>query len=162
MDHTVVRYGGGWFSENIWVNTTSSDADWVVKLIDEYPDRLPGYDKDSQDPDLGGTQQMVRSETLRGRYRNSLSKPEPFEPGKITPVTVELQDVLHTFKPGHRIMVQVQSGWFPLYDRNPQTFVDSIFWAQPEDYKKVTQRIYHAPGKESFIELPMVVPPPGR
>ena len=96
----------GPLTAELWVSTTGSDADWVVKLIDEYPDRLPGYDKDSEDPDLGGTQQMVRSETLRGRYRNSLSKPEPFEPGKITPVTVELQDVLHTFKRGHRVVVQ--------------------------------------------------------
>ena len=110
----------GPLAAELWVSTTGSDADWVVKLIDEYPERLPGYDKDSEDPDLGGTQQMVRSETLRGRYRNSLSKPEPFEPGKITPVTVDLQDVLHTFKRGHRIMIQIQSSLFPFIDRNPQ------------------------------------------
>ena len=92
---------------------------------------------------------------MRARFRNSFEKPEPMVPGQPTAVNYKLNDVLHTFKKGHRIMVQVQSSWFPLYDRNPQTFVPNIFLAQPGDYKKATQRVYHAAGAASAIELPM-------
>jgi len=98
----------------------------------------------------------VRGDVMRGKFRNSYAKPEPFEPGQPARVKFRLQDVYHTFRPGHRLMVQVQSSWFPLYDRNPQTFVPSIFWAKPGDYRKATQRIYHAPGNVSFIDLPVV------
>lgn len=141
----------GPLAAELWVSTTGRDADWVVKLIDEYPGRLPGHDKDSEEPDLGGTQQMVRSETLRGRYRNSLSKPEPFQPGDITPVTVELQDVLHTFKRGHRITVQIQSSLFPLQDRNPQSWVVNIFTADEDDFVKATHRVYRSADHPSAI-----------
>jgi hypothetical protein len=94
---------------------------------------------------------MVRSETLRGRYRNSLSKPEPFQPGEITPVTVELQDVLHTFKRGHRITVQIQSSLFPLQDRNPQSWVDNIFDADEDDFVKATHRVYRSADHPSAV-----------
>ena len=141
----------GPLAAELWVSTTGRDADWVVKLIDEYPGRLPGHDTTSEEPDLGGTQQMVRSETLRGRYRNSLSKPEPFEPGEVTAVTVELQDVLHTFKRGHRIVIQIQSSLFPLQDRNPQSWVDNIFTADEEDFVRATHRVYRSADHPSAV-----------
>jgi putative CocE/NonD family hydrolase len=137
----------------LWVSTTGDDADWVVKLIDEYPPRLPGYDKESDEPDLGGTQQMVRSEILRGRYRNDVSAPEPFTPGEITRVDVELQDILHTFKRGHRIMIQIQSSLFPLFDRNPQSWVDNIFEASEDDFVTATHRIHRSPEHPSSITV---------
>ncbi len=143
----------GPLSAKLFVSTTGEDADWVVKLIDEYPGRLPGYDKDSDEPDLGGTQQMVRSETLRGRYRTSYTDPEPFTPGEITPVTVGLQDVLHTFKRGHRIVIQVQSSLFPLQDRNPQSWVENIFEADEGDFIKATHRVYRSADHPSAIAV---------
>jgi len=143
----------GPLSARLWVSTTGGDADWVVKLIDEYPGRLPGYDKDSEEPDLGGTQQMVRSETLRGRFRTSYSDPEPFTPDEITPVVVSLQDVLHTFKRGHRVVIQIQSSLFPLQDRNPQSWVENIFEADEEDFIKATHRIYRSNLHPSAIEV---------
>jgi hypothetical protein len=93
---------------------------------------------------------------FRGRYRESLSAPKAIEPGKPLNYRFALPPTNHVFLPGHRIMVQIQSSWFPLYDRNPQTFVPNIFWAKPEDYKKATQRVYHLPGAASSIELPIV------
>jgi uncharacterized protein len=135
------------------VSTTGGDADWVVKLIDEYPGRLPGWKKDSDEPDLGGTQQMVRSEALRGRYRSSYSDPEPFAPGETTTVSVELQDVLHTFKRGHRIMIQIQSSLFPLLDRNPQSWVENIFEAEEDDFVKATHRVYRSAEHPSSIKV---------
>ncbi len=93
---------------------------------------------------------------FRGRYRESFSAPKPIEPDKPLTYRFALPPANHVFLPGHRIMVQVQSSWFPLYDRNPQTYVDNIFWAKPEDYKKATQRVYHAPGEASAVELPVV------
>jgi putative CocE/NonD family hydrolase len=125
--------------------TSGTDADWVVKLIDVYPDDVPAQ------AELGGYQLMMAADILRGRYRNDFSKPAPIEPYKIA-----LPQVSHTFLPGHRIMVQIQSSWFPLYDRNPQTYVANIFFAKPGDFRKATQRIYHAPDAASYIDLPVV------
>ncbi|MGB7548676.1 MAG: CocE/NonD family hydrolase [Terracidiphilus sp.] len=135
---------------NLVASTSGTDSDWVVKLIDVYPDEVAG------EPDLGGYQLAVAMDIFRGRYRESFSKPEAITPDKPLTYRFALPPANHVFLPGHRIMVQVQSSWFPLYDRNPQTFVPNIFWAKPEDYKKATQRIYHAPGEASSIELPIV------
>ena len=135
---------------NLIASTSGSDSDWVVKLIDVYPDEVAG------DEEMGGYQLMVSADIFRGRYRESLETPKAITPDKPLLYRFALPTANHVFLPGHRIMVQVQSSWFPLYDRNPQTFVPSIFWAKPESYKKAVQRVYHAPGQESFIELPLV------
>jgi len=135
---------------NLVASTSGTDSDWVVKLIDVYPDEVAG------DPHMGGYQLMVSADIFRGRYRESLEKPKAITSDKPLLYQFALPAANHVFLPGHRIMVQIQSSWFPLYDRNPQTFVPSIFWAKPADYKKATQRIYHAPGQESFVELPVV------
>jgi putative CocE/NonD family hydrolase len=132
-------------------STSGTDADWVVKVIDVYPDEVAGQ------PALGGYQLMVSADILRGRYRESFETAKAIAPDRPLEYRFALPTANHVFLPGHRIMVQVQSSWFPLYDRNPQTFVPSIFRATPADYRKATQRIYHAPGQASFIELPMVV-----
>src|SRR5262249_44560751 len=124
------------------VSTTGGDADWVVKLIDVYPPDLPDPEPNPTGVKLGGYQQLIRGEPFRGKFRNSFEKPEPFEPGKVTPVKFVMPDMCHTFRPGHRIMVQVQSTWFPLVDRNPQTFVD-IHNAKAEDFRKAMHRVYH-------------------
>ena len=135
---------------NLVAATSGTDADWVVKLIDVYPDEVAGQ------PELGGYQLPVAMDILRGRYRESFSEAKAIAPN--TPLTYRfaLPTSNHVFLPGHKIMVQVQSSWFPLYDRNPQTFVPNIFFAKPEDYKKATEQIYHAAGKASFVELPVV------
>jgi len=135
---------------NLVASTSGTDSDWVVKLIDVYPDQVAGQ------PNLGGYQLMISADIFRGRYRESLETPKPLAPDKPLLYRFALPTADHVFLPGHRIMVQVQSSWFPLYDRNPQTFVENIFWARPQDYKKAVQRVFHAPGQESFIELPLV------
>ncbi|ASU36585.1 CocE/NonD family hydrolase [Mucilaginibacter xinganensis] len=144
---------------NIWANlkvsTTGTDADFVVKILDVYPDTASNNKFTGKDVKMAGYQQMVRSEPMRGKYRNSIEKPEPFTPGKVTPVNWELQDVLHTFKKGHKIMVQVQSTWFPLIDRNPQTFVD-IMKCDSTAFKKATQRIYTSKTNPSFLKVRVV------
>lgn len=137
----------------LFVSTTGTDADWVVKLIDVYPDNEPNHELTPDGIRLGGYQQMVRSEVMRGRFRNSYSMPEPFVPNEVTEVKLPLQDVYHTFKKGHRIMVQVQSTWFPLIDRNPQTYVDNIFEATQADFVKQTHRVYHSENFPSTIEV---------
>ena len=129
--------------------TTGSDADWVVKLIDVYPDQVAG------DHAMGGYQLAVGMDIFRGRYRESLSDPKPITPNTRLDYQFELPNADHVFLPGHRIMVQVQSSWFPLYDRNPQSFVPNIFFAKPEDYKAATQSITVAGPQESFISLPL-------
>jgi putative CocE/NonD family hydrolase len=134
---------------NLVASTSGTDSDWVVKVIDVYPDEMAG------DPHLGGYQLMISADIFRGRYRESLSRPKAIEAGKALLYRWALPTANHVFLPGHRIMVQVQSSWFPLYDRNPQTFVPNIFWAKPENYKKATQRIYHERGQASFVELPV-------
>ncbi len=135
------------------VSTTGTAADWIVKLIDVYPDDMPNTERTPEHIRLGGYQQMVRSEILRGRFRNGYERPEPFVPGDVTTVRIPLQDVMHTFKAGHRIMVQVQSTWFPLFDRNPQTYVDNIFLADEADFVAATHRVYHAPDQASYLEV---------
>jgi putative CocE/NonD family hydrolase len=136
---------------NIIASTSGTDSDWVVKLIDLYPNEV------ASEPNMGGYQLMISADVLRGRYREGFETAKPIEANTPLLYRFALPTANHVFLPGHRIMVQIQSSWFPLYDRNPQTFVKSIFWAKPEDYKKATQRIYHSAGKESFIELPLVV-----
>jgi putative CocE/NonD family hydrolase len=135
---------------NLIASTSGTDSDWVVKLIDVYPDEVAGQ------PELGGYQLAISMDIFRGRYRESLSQPSAITPNTPLRYRFALPTANHVFLPGHRIMVQVQSSWFPLYDRNPQTFVPNIFFAKPTDYKKATERIYHAPGNASFVELPIV------
>ena len=124
------------------VSTTGTDADWVVKLIDVYPPDHPDYSHNPSHIRMGGYQQLVRSEVFRGRFRNSYANPEPFVPGEITEVDIPLQDILHTFKKGHRIMIQIHSTWFPYIDRNPQKYVDNIFKADEEDFQKAMMTVY--------------------
>ncbi len=138
---------------NIVASTSGTDADWVVKVIDEYPPEV------ADQPELGGYQLMISADIFRGRYRESYETPKAITPNAPLVYRFQLPPANHVFLPGHRIMVQIQSSWFPLYDRNPQTFVPSIFWAKPSDYQKATQRIYHAPGQASFVELPLVTQP---
>ena len=122
---------------------------------------LNGYDNATEVIVEGGYQLMVSADIFRGRYRGSLETPGPIVPDEPLPYRFALPTANHVFLPDHRIMVQVQSSWFPLYDRNPQTFVPSIFWARPGDYRKAVQRVFHAPGRASFIELPLVTTPSG-
>jgi uncharacterized protein len=131
-------------------STSGSDSDWVVKIIDVWPDEVPDH------PKLGGYQQMLSADILRGRYREDPANPRAIQPDKVLTYTVRLPNVSHTFLPGHRIMVQIQSTWFPLYDRNPQKFVPNIMLAEPADFTKATQRIWHVPGNASAIALPVV------
>jgi uncharacterized protein len=138
---------------NLIASTSGTDSDWVVKVIDVYPDEVAGQ------PKMGGYQFMVSADISRGRYRESLENPKPIAAGQPLLYKFNLPPANHVFMPGHRIMVQVQSSWFPLYDRNPQTFVPNIFWAKPQDYRKAEQKIYHGPGQASFIELPVVAKP---
>jgi putative CocE/NonD family hydrolase len=137
------------------VSTTGTDSDWVVKLIDVHPDAPPDADPDADEVRMAGYQQLVRGDVMRGKFRESFEAPRPFEPGEPTSVKFSLQDVFHTFLPGHRIMVQVQSSWFPLVDRNPQTFVN-IYHAKESDFREATQRVYHAPGRASRLVLPVL------
>lgn len=131
------------------VSMTGTDADFIVKIIDVYPDDEPNFKDNPSNIVMGNYQQLVRSEVFRGRFRNSFEKPEPFVPNQITKVNIPLQDVLHTFKKGHRIMIQVHSTWFPYIDRNPQKYVDNIYKANEEDFIKSTIRIYGS----SVIEI---------
>jgi hypothetical protein len=135
---------------NLVASTSGTDSDWVVKVIDVYPDEVAG------EPPMGGYQLMVSADIFRGRYRESLETPKAIVAGAPLLYRFALPTANHVFGPGHRIMVQVQSSWFPLYDRNPQTFVPNVFWAKPADYRKAVQRIYHTPNQASFIELPLV------
>jgi len=131
---------------NLVASTSGTDSDWVVKVIDVYPDEVAGQ------PAMGGYQLMISADIFRGRYRESLETPKAIAADKPLLYKFNLPTANHVFLPGHKIMVQVQSSWFPLYDRNPQTFVQNIFWAKPDDYRKATQRVYHT----SFVELPLV------
>ena len=147
----------------LFVSTTGTDADWVVKLIDVYPADYPAGEQPARGSDvapprgtMAGYQQLVRGNPLRGKFRNGFEKPEPFVPGKVEAIDYHLGDVDHTFRRGHRIMVQVQSSWFPLVDLNPQTFV-SIPHAKPEDFKAATQRVYHAAQTPSGLQV-LVMP----
>jgi putative CocE/NonD family hydrolase len=135
---------------NLIASTTGSDGDFVVKLIDVYPDEM------GREPKMGGYQLMVSADILRGRYRDSFSNPKPIPADQRQVFRFALPTVNHVFLPGHRVMVQVQSSWFPLYDRNPQTYVDNIFFAKPGDYKKATIKIFDGGSAASFVELPVV------
>ena len=135
---------------HLFASTTGSDADWVVKLIDVYPENNP------DNWDLAGFQLMVSNEVFRGRYRTSYEKPEPIEPNKVLEYTWSLHTQNYTFKKGHRLMVQVQSTWFPIIDRNPQTFVPNIFEAKDSDFKASTHRVYHTAQYPSRVEIPVV------
>ena len=150
LDKDVTIAGNIWSHLN--VATTGTDADWIVKVIDVYPDTASNTVATGPGVNMAGYQQMVRSEPLRGKYRVAFDKPVPFVPGKITPVSWELQDVLHTFKKGHRIMVQVQSSMFPLIDRNPQTFVD-IMKAKDSDFKAATEKVYTSKAHPSYLKV---------
>jgi len=136
---------------NLVASTSGTDSDWVVKVIDVYPDEVAAQ------PQMGGYQLMISADIFRGRYRESLETAKAIAANTPLLYRFELPTANHVFLTGHRIMVQVQSSWFPLYDRNPQTFVPNIFWARPADYRKATQRIFHASGEgeASFIELPL-------
>ena len=134
----------------LFASTSGSDSDWVVKIIDVWPDEVP------EAPKLGGYQQMLSADVLRGRFREDFTTARAIKPDKVLPYRIRLPHVSHTFLPGHRIMVQIQSSWFPLYDRNPQTFVPNIMFAPPESYVKATQRIWHTPEHATAIEFPVV------
>ena len=142
----------GPLTADLWVSTTGTDADYVVKLIDVFPDTLRSYPKNEKGVPMAGYQMLVRGEVMRGRYRNSFENPEPFTPGEVTQVTYTLPDVGHTFQKGHRIMIQVQNSWFPLVDRNPQKFVD-IYRCGPEDFQKATHRVYFDAERASRVEV---------
>lgn len=137
----------------LYVSTSGTDSDWVVKLIDVFPDDAKDFPDIKMTRPLAGYQMLVRSEVIRGRFRNSYSKPEPFVPNEPTLVKLPLQDVLHTFKKGHRIMIQVHSTWFPLVDRNPQKFVPNIFLAEEGDFIRATQRVYRTAEQPSHVEV---------
>ena len=139
----------------LFASTTGTDADWVVKLIDVYP-------PDARDPDpnpagvrMGGYQMLLVGDILRGKFRKSFTTPEPVAPGQVTRFPFALPDRYHTFRKGHRIMVQVQGSWFPMFDRNPQTFVD-VYHAKDGDYRSAVQRIHRGPAAASHLALPVV------
>ena len=139
---------------HLFASTSGTDSDWVVKLIDVYPDEVPSQ------PEMSGFELAISMDIFRGRYRESFERPAAIASDKPLPYTFALPTANHVFKPGHRIMVQVQSTLFPLYDRNPQTFVPNIFFAKPADYIKATQRVYHASQAASYIDLPVVTGAP--
>jgi putative CocE/NonD family hydrolase len=151
LDHKV-RIAGEPVA-NITASTTGTDGDFVVKLIDVFPDEV------GRDPKLGGYEMMVSADIFRGRYRAGFDKPQAIPAGQKQTYRFKLPNASHAFLPGHRIMVQIQSSWFPLYDRNPQTFVDNIFFAKPDAYKKATIHVFDAGADASFLELPIVAKP---
>ncbi|HJX94854.1 MAG TPA: CocE/NonD family hydrolase [Candidatus Acidoferrum sp.] len=137
----------GQVTAKLFASTSGTDSDWIVKLIDVYPQKYP------DDWKLSGFELMISDEIFRGRYYNSFEKPEPLKPGEVTPFTIDLHTADHVFKKGHRIMVQVQSTWFPLYDRNPQKFIPNIFEAKDSDYQKATQHVYRSKRFPSSVEI---------
>jgi putative CocE/NonD family hydrolase len=140
---------------NLLASTTGTDGDFVVKLIDVYPDEV------GREPKMGGYELMISADILRGRYRDSFSDPKAIPAGKSQLFRFALPTANHVFLPGHRIMVQVQSSWFPIYDRNPQTYVENIFFAKPGDYQKATVKVFYGPAQGSFVDLPVVKSAPG-
>ena len=142
----------GPITPTLYVSTTGTDSDWVVKLIDVYPGDFPDPEPNPAGIHMGGYQQLVRGEAMRGKFRNSFTKPEALEPGKVTKVEYVMPGACHTFRRGHRIMVQVQSSWFPLVDRNPQRFTD-IYTAKEEDFQKATQRVYTSGAHHSQVRI---------
>ena len=150
----VVSYRGEVLTEDLtiagpikptlYVSTSGTDGDWVVKVIDVHPN---------------GFEELVRGDVVRAKFRKSFARPVPLRPGEVTRLDFEMPDVFHTFKRGHRMLVQVQGSWFPLVDRNPQTFVD-IYKAKPSDFKKASQRVYRGAGRASRIEVQVLAPVP--
>lgn len=138
---------------NLFVSTTGSDADWIVKVIDVYPPDAQDTEETQDHIKMGGYQLMVRGEAFRGRFRNSFENPEPFVPNQVTEVNWQLQDAFHTFKKGHKIMVQIHSSWFPYIDSNPQTYVPNIFEAEKSDFKKQTHKVYHSEQYPTSVTL---------
>jgi putative CocE/NonD family hydrolase len=147
----------GPITARLQVSTTGTDSDWVVKLIDSYSGDYPNPDPNPAGVEMGAYQQLVRGEAFRGKFRNSFSNPEPFEPGKLSKIEFVTPDSYHTFRRGHRVMVQVQSSWFPLVDRNPQKFCD-IYHAREEDFQKATQRVYHSAQANSLLRMNVLQP----
>src|SRR4030095_19707 len=147
----------GPITAHLEVSTTGTDSDWIVKLIDVYSGDSPNPDPNPTGVQMGGYQQLVRAEPFRGKFRNSFSKPWPFGAAKRAPVEFTMPDAYPTFRRGHRIMVHLQSSWFPLVDRNPQTFCD-IYNAKPEDFRKATQRVYHTTQAGSQIRVKVLEP----
>jgi putative CocE/NonD family hydrolase len=138
-------------SPNLWVSTSGTDSDFVVKLVDVYPDRYPDENGEVNNK-LGGYQQLVRGDVIRGKFRNSLEKPEPLVANKPVPVNFTTSDIYHRFRRGHRIMIQIQSSWFPMSDINPQRFM-TISEAKPADFKKATQRVYRTAEMPSQVKI---------
>jgi putative CocE/NonD family hydrolase len=137
---------------DLFVSTSGTDSDWIVKLIDVYPDDYPDPKKNPKEVRMGGYQQLVRGDVMRGKFRESLAEPVPFEPDAPTRVRFTMPDTYHCFRTGHRVMIQVQSTWFPLVDRNPQTFVD-IYHAKQSDYRKATQRVFRSHEMPSRVKV---------
>ena len=150
----------GTVSPKLWVSSSGTDSDFVVKLIDVYPNDYPDDESvnggkrvlGAPSVRMGGYQQLLRGEPMRAKFRNSWEKPEPLAPGKMVELNFSMPDVDHTFRRGHRIMVQIQSSWFPLTDRNPQSFVE-IPDAKPEDFMKATERVFHQKDAASGVEV---------
>jgi hypothetical protein len=140
---------------SLFVSTSGTDCDWVVKLVDVFPDTIRTPRERRREVQLGGYQMLVRGDVLRGKFRNSLAKPEPFVPGEVEKIEFTLNDIFHTFKKGHRIMVQIQSTWFPKIDRNPGTFVD-VFQAKESDFRKTTQRVYRSASMPSCLKIQLL------
>jgi putative CocE/NonD family hydrolase len=159
LDHDVTIAGP--LAPHLEVSTSGTDSDFVVKLIDVYSGDYPDPDPNPTGLLMGGYQQLVRGEAFRGKFRDSFAKPEPFEPGKVAKIEYVMPDVYHTFRKGHRIMVHIQSTWFPLVDRNPQKFCD-IYHARAEDFQKATERVYHSPQESSFIQVDVLPPQAAR
>ncbi len=145
----------GAVAPHLWVSTSGTDSDYVVKLVDVYPEDFPNPDPNSKEVKMGGYEQLVRGEPFRGKFRNTFERPEPFVPGQPTALNFSLPDVNHTFRRGHRIMVQIQSTWFPLVDRNPQKFLN-IPEATAADFQKATERVYHSKSNASALVLPVL------
>jgi putative CocE/NonD family hydrolase len=140
---------------DLYVSTSGTDADWIVKIIDVFPDTYTRVRPKEAHTEMAGYQMLVRGEIFRGKFRNSYEKPEPFTPGKIERITIRLQDINHTFQKGHRIMIQIQSSWFPLFDRNPHKFMN-IFEAEKKDFQKAEQHIYRSSSYPSCIVFRVV------
>ena len=145
LDHDVTIAGD--IAARLFASTTGSDADWVVKLIDVFPDSI------TDRPAMGGYELMIASEIMRGRYRTSVEHPAAIRPNAVESYVIDLHQQAYTVMKGHRIMVQVQSSWFPLYDRNPQTFVPNIFHARASDFRAQTHRVFHTRDAASHIEM---------
>jgi putative CocE/NonD family hydrolase len=143
----------GWVTPVLHVSTSGTDADFIVKLIDVFPDSAANWPGDATQFPVGGYQQLVRGEPFRARYRRSFEKPSPMVPNAADSIRFEMPPIHHTFRRGHRIMVQIQSTWFPHIDLNPQRFVPNIFEAKPSDFQKATMRVYHTPGRATRLEL---------